>query len=154
MWRLEDGKGGLNATSSPFTSRRRATQGRYNGLQYTIRMRYSGIGAGIVCPRSFSCVPVRPISQIYTSASGFHPPHGSLIALLQQIRLPLIQIQDHLPKQSVRSREPMSRSIIHIEGVDALMDQPKTIRTAHDATLRAKLANISHGWQVSKRLDS
>src|SRR6266498_6075242 len=47
-----------------------------------------------------------------------------LKALLQNLRLPFLQIKYHLSKQPICPREPLPRPVRHIKRVYALMNEP------------------------------
>jgi hypothetical protein len=66
-------------------------------------------------------------------ATSLPAAFGTLLeALLQNSRLPLLQIQNALSKQSIRPAEPLSRPDRLVEGVDTLMDQSQSVGSANN----------------------
>ena len=59
-----------------------------------------------------------------SSEQTFKPEYRSLLkTLTQDLRFSRLQIEDHLPEQTVRPREPLSRPVRLVEGIDALVDK-------------------------------
>lgn len=55
-----------------------------------------------------------------------------LVTLLEQVRLSISQIDDHLPKQTIRPSEPRSRPVRLVVAIDGLVHQSKATRRSHE----------------------
>ena len=106
-------------------------------VQYILELLFAAqYSVGTQSSRDYDCVSIHEEDRISLMKDSVRPSictyiiflslsshTDSLKARLQELWLPLLQIDDHLPEQTIRPREPLPRPVGHIEAVHGLMDQ-------------------------------